>query len=261
MGTPLIICDNPPFIFIKSKKTAGTSTEAYLQGVLFGDDTLRFEASESREYTNGYVSGRNLHGFQNRRVFWGLLRVRTWASEPIRSGESHASLDQIIERFGIKQIDSYDVAINLRKPTEQTVSFFWWDLMRLSHLLPFDIHSFAKQQRPSILRAIFHVWFLVNWRRVRDLSFSRLFGGVPIAKQKLHFIRQERLRADLGRLCRQLNLRENGEDLPALKSGLKGDGVATKDYFSWPLITWLKYLRKQDSAIFEANYGSGFPEA
>lgn len=182
---------------------------------------------------------------------------------PIASKDfnSHASLREVQDYFALDDLSDFDIVINVRKPLEQTVSFFWWDLMRQSRFSKFNLPGVASQLPFPILKALFHVWFGCTWKRIRNLNFSTLLSERKISPEKLHILRQENLTEDLERLCLNLHFNTSDVEVPALKSSIRVLDVPARLYFSKPLVKILARLRRPDAELFTAAYKTEFPVA
>ena len=183
--------------------------------------------------------------------------------EPIATKDfkAHASLREIQDHFALDDLSNFDIVINVRKPLEQTVSFFWWDLMRLSFFSKVNLTGLASQMPLPFLKALFHVWFGCTWKRIRRLNFSMLLSEMKMSPEKLHILRQENLTEDLERLCLNLRLNRSGVEVPSLKSSIRVLDVPARLYFSKPLVKILARLRRPDADLFTAAYKTEFPVA
>ena len=106
----VMISHKHQFIFIKTKKTAGTSVEEYFESILIGVPESGFsENTFERVAKDSYVTGRTIY----KGAVKGLLLP-------------HASSGQILRALGQERFDSYIKVSCVRNPWDQIVSLFWW---------------------------------------------------------------------------------------------------------------------------------------
>jgi hypothetical protein len=229
-----LISHSHEFVFLKTKKTAGSSIEEYFEKLLIGEPAGGFSENMAERITReAYVSTR------------GSGRVGAKDFLP-----SHASSEQILRSLGDERFHSYTKVSCVRNPWDQVVSFFWW---RLS-LNPF-LHQMVRQLPMGLVRLVFTFWFYGSRERIESLSFTKqlsLGGVLP----EIEIIRYENMQEDLARLTRELGPSLQEFSIPKRKSTQKGRLEPYQEYF----------LRAVREAVTEsrgddlANFGYSWSE-
>ena len=216
----VLVCSDPPFVYLKTHKTASTSVEMALQRALEDDP-----AAEITERTPARLTARGVIGsrlYRRRLDYLTNYRVQKW--------RPHVAADRV--RAWIGEADwarSAKIAM-IRNPFDRLVSYFHFKA-RYRRLA----HDWDAQ------RAAFQDFAASNkWRDDREIVFSR--GEFCIT----HPILFERLREDLARVANSLSIAPVG-DLPHTKprSAPRRD---TADYFDPPAI---EIVRRRMAWVFE----------
>jgi hypothetical protein len=195
----MIISHRYEFIFIKTRKTAGTSLEIALSGVCGEQDVLT-PLREEDERMRIEWSGR---GAQNYELPLGRYRPRDWARLAMhgRRAEltSHSSADRARRAVGREAWNSYTKFAVERNPYDRLFSLYAWDTRRA---VP----------APSIAE------FLQTCDRDRLSNYPLYSIAGIVAVDRV--LRYEELDSQLWDLWRDLNL--PGEPvLPRAKAGVR----------------------------------------
>jgi len=196
-------------IFIKSKKTAGTSTEAYLEVAC---DPRRWTGEwEDLHVTDGEISDDLIvtargDGTRRRgeRIDLELNGVRL---------VNHMTPSRVIAALGRDIWDSSLTVAGVRNPWDRMASMFFWSRRR-------DASLEELVTNPDLAREAF-VEFLSGWQREQvDNEIMSVDFGVD------EFIRYEHLEQDLSRVLVSACIESPGIDMPRLKAGGRPEGYA-----------------------------------
>jgi hypothetical protein len=208
----MILSHKHKFIFLKTVKTGGTSTELALSPVCGPDDILaplgkveekKRRDSPARNYARGlsrlgvYVPGEirgrfpQISGFYNHmpaRQVRALVGEPTWASH---------------YKFTIE-----------RNPWDRQVSYYFWRTRHRDPQPDFKTWVTSKLER--------------LWKGARLHNWSIYTIGDAIAVD--HVIRYERLEEELSAVCAQLGIAEPVQ-LPSAKGTSRSDGRPYRDFY------------------------------
>jgi hypothetical protein len=194
-------------IFIKTKKTAGTSVEAYLEVAC---DPRRWTGEwEDLHVTDGEVThdlivtargdGTRRRGERSDLELNGVRLV------------NHMTPSRVIAALGRDTWDSSLTVAGVRNPWDRMASMFFWSRRR-------DASREELLTNPEQAREAF-VEFLGGWQREQaDDEIMSADLGVD------EFIRYEHLEADLGRVFASAGIERPGIDMPRLKAGSRPEG-------------------------------------
>jgi len=210
----LIISHKHKFIFIKSIKTASSSTEAallaYLKNPEDPDFIEEYPAFKGRQLEHSFGSRTGKHGYTS--------EVRP-----------HLRPNQIIEIMGGEKFDEYSKIVNIRNPYDQLVSLFWWATwFRNSQRLESISKASLGLQRIYFLRWMVRNtgWILRSRTRnfVRDET-GRVFPAL--------YIRYEHLQSDVEAVFARIGLPEN-PTLPTFKGDIRASKLPYQSFYSLP---------------------------
>ena len=224
----VLISHSHEFVFLKTKKAAGSSVEEYFENLLIGEPGGGFsEESAERITRDAYVSSRG-----------------SWKSGAKDFLPSHATSEKILRSIGDERFHSYTKVSCVRNPWDQVVSFFWW---RLS-LNPF-LHRIVENLPMGLVRLVFTFWFYRAREKIETLSFTKqlsLGGTLP----KIGIIRYENLQEDLARVTRELGISLQEFSIPSRKSAQRGRLEPYQEYYLRPVREAVRESRGDDLANF-----------
>lgn len=196
-------------IFIKTKKTAGTTVEAYLEVAC---DPARWTGDwENLHVTDGVMTDDLIVTAR------GDGTRRRGSREHVEVGgvrlTNHMPPSSVIAAFGRDIWNASLTCAGVRNPWDRMASMFFWTKRRDSsrdHLLA----------DPEAARAAF-AEFIEGWQR-ESIDDEIMSADVGVDA----FIRYEHLTEDLGRLLDRCSLGDPGFGLPRLKAGSRPEGYA-----------------------------------
>jgi hypothetical protein len=228
-----LISHRHKFIFIKTKKTAGTSVEEMIEAAMLGIPEGGFgEYSEERVTAEGYVSHRS----------------QKFNKPNSQLLPTHATSRKVVKALGKSRFENYTKAVSVRNPFDQIVSFFWWRL-----------ESYPKAQRMvakfpmPLMRLGFTLWFILSQRRIRSLSYTdqlALEGALP----DFRVIRFESLESDLRNLLGDLEIPCQGLSLSNRKATQRLRSEPYQRYYSRFLKKAVTRSRASDLAFFNYSW-------
>ncbi len=197
----MLISHVSKFIYLKTRKTAGTSVEIYFEPYCVDPKNYNGEQHEREEEVSS----------------WGVVGARRK-----QSGEwfNHMSAQQVLERVGPEIWDAYYKFCVIRNPFDKTVSYFWHDLEPGSR-------EALRRAEFSAVRGAFEAWTRLG--RFPLDAFLYTLKGAPAVDD---FIRYERLHEDLRRVCGKLALPWQPERLGRYKSELRRRGESFEEYYT-----------------------------
>lgn len=223
------------FIFIKTKKTAGSSVEEYFEGILMGVPEGGFsEVTLERVTEDSYVSSRTIYQGEAK----GFL-------------PSHASSGQILSALGPERFESYIKVSCVRNPWDQIVSFFWWKMS----LYPYA-HRIIIRLPMALIRKIFAYWFIKSRKKIDALSFTaqlEIDGVLP----KMNIIRYETMSEDIKKICEDLGIANLSLEIPNRKTTQRKQSTPYQAYYSRHLRDSVAKSRELDLV----NFGYSWSEA
>lgn len=194
----MLVSHTKKFIYLKTRKTAGTSTEMALQQYCVPPGVFLCEGTDGMDTDFGVVGARGANA----------------SEQPWRN---HMSASKIRKKLPRAVWNGYTKICNIRNPWDKTVSLF--------HMK----HPEIKEESPGTIIAAFRQWMVEAEHIGKDTPIY-FIGQVPVADA---YIRYEHLQDDYAALCRKLRLEVN--DLPRAKTNQR-DGVKIpyQDYFDDP---------------------------
>lgn len=207
----MLVSHKHRFIFIKAKKSSGSSIESYLQYLLTDEEEPRHSSDEVQD-ENLIIVARDGGKARN-------ITLRT-----------HARLDEVFTL--LPETQGYRVVTSIRNPLDVVISRFWFMLSNRPR-----IREFLKKAPFCLTKFSFNVWAMLHPRaKNREplrsvLEHSELGGDVV-------WIRQNNLKQDL-----KLFLNLSGVDssidsklskLPRYKSEFRAfEDVPPHEYYWW----------------------------
>lgn len=206
----MIISHQHKVVFIKSMKTASSTTEAYILSLI-----KQTNGSFEEEYDTT-VSSDLVHSFGSRGV----------RHKPINEIMPHTRPSEIVELIGREAFDSYLKIVNIRNPYDQMVSLFWWWMWFK------EKENFQKAQEADILelREMFSN-FVHNRRGLIKRARLRVFTTLNGQAFEANYIRFESLQSDIIRLSRLLET-ETIVELPDFKTDMRSQDYHYSNYYN-----------------------------
>ena len=203
----MLVSHKYKFIYIKSGKTAGTSTEVYLQKACFQTLGPIKEPSEEIVNDDGIVGMRAANAKTEARQFYNHMTAAD------------------IQREIPELFEKYLKICNVRNPFDILVSRYW-------HVL--DAQKRDEMQHAN-LEKIKGDFAEFCWSRP---NFNPLVQSISIDGKNVidFFIRYEQLEKDIETLTKKLGIRENIE-IPKLKTAHRRIGEHYSLYYSAELIS------------------------
>lgn len=189
------------FIYLKTKKTAGTSVEIFFE---------RFCRPDGE-----FVESHAVHEAISNT---GIVGCRMLQRTPNTVYYNHMPATEVRERLGASIFDSYFKFCVVRNPYDKLVSRFWWDVGpgRLSNL-SFDA-----------IRKCFNRYVSSRLGHLCDDRHIYMVNDVPVVDQ---FVRFERLFGDLADVCRKLDIDFYPTQVGSYKSGLRARPERYSEYY------------------------------
>ncbi|MEX1081489.1 MAG: sulfotransferase family 2 domain-containing protein [Halofilum sp. (in: g-proteobacteria)] len=220
----MIICHRYGFIFVKTRKTAGSSTEIALSRLCDSGDTItplsaRLGEEEMRAAHGGHPPANWAKRIYEHRGFreWKRLLTRRRRSDRF---SQHATARELRDRLGGDCWDRYLTLTIERNPWDRAVSRYWWQKFRWERRgrtnFPgiSDYLKYLAKHKPH---------WLTNWTHYAE--------GDQILVDRV--LRYEQLAFDLVRLSRELGLPDDALELPGRRA--KGGFRPQQDHYSQTL--------------------------
>ena len=207
----MIVSHQHRFVFIKTRKTAGTSIEIALAEHCGPADIIT-PIDEVDEQIRRELGHRGPQNFEVRKPASGLggLISRLFGRNVVRH-YNHAPASLIRARIGPQSYDSYRKFCVVRNPWDRAVSLYFWRKNRPGSEKLDEEMSFAEFVRDTPADVL------------SDAHIFTIDGAAAVDR----FVRYENLAEDLTTALAELGL--PAIDLPWAKSGTR----ETKDHYSW----------------------------
>ena len=195
-GEKMILSEKHRFIFIKTRKTAGTSIQTALTQVCGAQDVI---AGGKKQKAQNCRKGRFTYPLLKAKAL--ITRRPLWPAT--RGRAKHATISDVTAVMGV-QTDSYFKFAFVRNPFDLVVSRFFWDLASNRHTYR-DFTLWLKQ----------HYSREGRWERDLLHRYTHING-----ESRMDFIgRYEYLERDFRKVCTLLSL--GNLELPRKKAGLR----------------------------------------
>ena len=236
--TQMIVSHQHRFVFIKTRKTAGTSIEIALAEHCGPADIIT-PIDEVDEQIRRELGHRGPQNFEVRQPASGLggLISRLFGRNVVRH-YNHAPASLIRARIGPQSYDSYRKFCVVRNPWDRAVSLYFWRKNRPGSEKLDEEMSFAEFVRDTPADVL------------SDAHIFTIDGAAAVDR----FVRYENLAEDLTTALAELGL--PAIDLPWAKSGTR----ETKDHYSW-IYDDESEARIRELCVWEIdNLGYGFDD-
>ena len=208
----MLVSHDHKFILLRTRKTASTSVEMFLQPFCTPENTPIVEHGEAIVSEHGIVGQRLGDKRHSLPVTPGVPR-NVWFS--------HHGADSLKEKIGDEIWNSYTKISIVRNPFQKALSSFTWSARE-------RIDSLTDTQKVRQFRK------KVNARRYKDdkdIVFTNLESNTPEFAPDI-LIRTEYLVEDLTKLCATLELDETKTELPHAKStGKKRSSIPLAEWY------------------------------
>jgi hypothetical protein len=211
----LIICHRYKFIFLKTRKTAGTSIEIALSRLCDEGDvvTTLLPDDEALRQSQGGRAGINPQVSQ--KDFTLRDRLRVWRGRPPRDlFYNHVPANAVRAALPREIWDSYLKISIERNPWDRVLSQYWWDRSGREDYPPFS-RWLAKRAKRGAHR-------ISNWN-------IYAIGNEPVASRLLRY---EALDDDLAALGREIGVPDLAMPTVRAKGGVRPDRRDYRDVLS-----------------------------
>lgn len=194
----MLISHRYKFIYTKTAKTAGTSVESYFERFCMADNEWQFShAREEYESEHGIIGYRGMNA-----------AGKKWYN--------HMPAVEIRNKVGANVWNSYFKFCVVRNPFDKLVSGFYFNNKNLNT----DVVPDSERIKA------FREW-IRSGGAVLDRDKYLIEGKVCVDD----FIRYEDLHNGMKKICDQLGVTFDPALLPKLKSGIRSNSIAVRDYY------------------------------
>lgn len=198
----MLISTSKRFIYLKTRKTAGTSVEVYFERYCV-DPAAEYE---ERHYRDSVESE------------WGVVGYRGPKTN-CAPWYNHMPAHLVLSLVGSGIWDSYYKFCVERNPYDKVVSRFWYSLEE-------SLRRGLMEADFAMVRKAFGDW-TARVALAQDREVYRIGGQVAVNQ----ILRYENLAADLEGLCATLWVQWEPERMPRLKADYRLRGEAYADYY------------------------------
>ena len=206
----MLVSHTHKFIYLKTKKTGGTSVEAYLERFCLPEDITDYGSHDRAQTISdcGIVGSRH----EGRSIKTDIYY-------------NHMPAYKVKELVGDDVWNNYHKICVMRNPWDRMVSKFWWQLqpqLRRSNESPF-----------SEVREFFE-WFIEHKPRwlADDIDVFTINGKVIVDD----VIRYEDFDSEMARICQKFGEVYDPAEMPKHKSGIRKRSNPYQDYYKDPKI-------------------------
>jgi len=219
----VLVCHSHKFIFLKSRKTAGTSAEMFLEPACAPKGHIVQESVKALITKEGIIGSRMSPCKRGR---WRAMEKGRWCN--------HKPARAVLRDLGAERFYAYSKITTIRNPFDRCVSAFHWSNKALLHMT----ESFAQ------MRVAFRD-YIHSAQLNADVSTVFVKDKYIIDRA----IRFEHLAADLEAVAGELGLPAADDRLPHTKSSAKTrKDYAVEDYYDQATID---IVRQRHSWVFE----------
>lgn len=201
----MLVSHRKRFIYLKTRKTASTSTEIFLEPYCVDDPSHVPQHSTRQLISDAGIVGSRREGVSAGDLFF-----------------NHMPAALVRERIGVQNFDDYLTICNVRNPYDKMVSRFWWRLSGRGTRNDYTSLSFGD------IRGQFNDYIMRSDTALLDNDRSSYFIEGPVVDQ---FIRFEHLSDDMARVCSLLNIDYDRSWLGRYNSGIRHIAAPTSAFY------------------------------
>ena len=227
----MLVSHRKGFIYLKTQKTAGTSTESYFEEYCMPEGTWKFS-----HYHNQHVSDAGIVGVSGEIVGDGVRIL-----SPNERWGPHMRGAKIKERLEPEVWNNYFKFCNVRNPFDVLVSRFFFEidfnnlLQKKNHKIRYRLHRLkhlgrVRKDEPHILIEKFRIFareFLTERMQKEGYPIYVINGEVCVD----YFIRYENLEDGIRHVCEKLDIPFRPERIPKLKSGTRDTTINPRMFY------------------------------
>jgi len=204
----MLVSHTHKFIYLKTKKTGGTSVEAYLERFCLPKDVTDLGAHDREQIISdrGIVGARNNGRSISNDIYY-----------------NHMPAKELKALVGDDVWNTYTKICVMRNPWDRMVSKFWWQLQ--PQLRRYEDYPFSE------IREYFE-WFIENKPRwlADDLDVFTIDGEAIVDD----VIRYEDFDNEVARICAKFGETYDPAEMPKHKSGVRRRSNPYQDYYTNP---------------------------
>lgn len=201
----MLLSHSRKFIYLKTRKTAGTSVEIFFEPWCLPDTGQHAEKHAIAETVSDA----------------GIVGSRMEAGAPVHRFYNHMPASEVRSAVGREIFDAYFKFCVVRNPFDKIVSAFWWRQSRRNpHWEALAAANFGD------VRIAFSQ-FVRTARLPIDKDIYAIDGAIVVDE----FIRYESLEADLTRICARLGIDSSNRTLGVYKGGVRLRSEPYRDYY------------------------------
>ena len=204
----VLVCHSKEFVFLKTRKTAGTTVEMVLEPLCAPPGHVVKEQTPARLSRYGIIGTRRI---PQRRPMWLYRHSNFW--------RNHMGAEKTRTALGPEKFDRYTKISAVREPFSRSVSQFRWRLQEAGR----DASSMEFSEQRAAFRD-----FVAGGDWPDDREIVHVGGRYVID----HAVRFEHLAEDLKALIERLGLGLSAEAIPHTKStGGPRKSIPLADYY------------------------------
>lgn len=240
----MIICHSKKFIFLKAKKTAGSSIQISLMRALSSGDIVTGPVMEG--ITEGVYPPDWQRSFLSLRptdIFYSEPRNRAYERFLIKKFgiyKEHISAEKIRKYVGHKVWSEYFKFTFERNPFDRMVSFYFWRIRKL-------------KRKPSFEEFI-NALYVKDEQFLKYYNLSGRYSNIDYYligdDMAVDFVGQyDNLLGDLEYICEKIGIKFDGW-LPRLKNGTRPRGISYSDVANDEITDKFKIIFSKEMSLF-----------
>ena len=255
----MLVSHRKGFIYLKTQKTAGTSTESYFEEYCMPEGAWKFS-----HYHNQHESDAGIVGVRDDKITDGVRQL----DNPNERWDTHIGGARIKERLEPEVWNSYFKFCNVRNPFDVLVSrfFFEIDLQNLRHIfqqkkdhrIKYRLHRLkhlgrVRKDDPIVFIEKFRIFareFLTKHIQKEDYPIYVINGEVCVD----YFIRYENLETGIKYVCEKLDIPFRPERIPKLKSGIRDTTIDPRMFYDDETISLVNEVCRFELETFNYSF-------